>query len=386
MEHTDKAPGVGSYWNRFYASKLVYELAFENDGSPLLIERVAIGDWDFPLCRFACDFSQTITPKPLLVYLVPTTQALNQAITVCPAVIVLLPNDACRKVSAWMQSLFAFDWKAYIHAPNETKITIKRKGKAMEQITPEKGKKLVIFTCGNKGGTGKTLVMSAIVDYFKSKGISVAVFDADEGNKTVGSLWGYHPNDVKKVKLSQSGIDEAVNEAWYGEASVTCIDFPVGSEYEVFKWFDDVCHGEVAAWIEFCAVSAINASMATANTLYHWADYLGSRCRHLVFKNHAYGNDFSTIESSEDWMQFIDDFEPKVIDFEKRAETLQVEMENRGMTPYTFFSAKSEKKGAILRQENVDAVMRGYLDRANAAFLQVEDVILPSSYRKEVLN
>src|ERR1019366_7661928 len=58
-----------------------------------------------------------------------------------------------------------------------------REGRIMTKPT-----KLIVFSCGGKGGVGKTTVATAIADFYSTRAIPATLFDCDTENKQRGSL------------------------------------------------------------------------------------------------------------------------------------------------------------------------------------------------------
>ena len=48
--------------------------------------------------------------------------------------------------------------------------------------------KRIVFTQGGKGGVGKTLVATLLLDFYKSKGLTPEILDFDTENKNSGGL------------------------------------------------------------------------------------------------------------------------------------------------------------------------------------------------------
>jgi hypothetical protein len=54
--------------------------------------------------------------------------------------------------------------------------------------------KLIVFSCGGKGGVGKTTVATAIADFYAARAIPATLFDCDTENKQRGSLSHFFPD------------------------------------------------------------------------------------------------------------------------------------------------------------------------------------------------
>jgi ABC-type dipeptide/oligopeptide/nickel transport system ATPase component len=58
----------------------------------------------------------------------------------------------------------------------------------------------IIFSDGGKGGVGKSMVATALVDYLSKKGLAVAAIEADITNRDVSRIFDDHP-DIKNAEF-----------------------------------------------------------------------------------------------------------------------------------------------------------------------------------------
>ena len=84
--------------------------------------------------------------------------------------------------------------------------------------------KLIVFSCGGKGGVGKTTVATSVADYYATRGIAATLFDCDTENKQRGSLSHFFPSAEKLDIRAERGLDRFVDIALAADARVALAD------------------------------------------------------------------------------------------------------------------------------------------------------------------
>ena len=188
--------------------------------------------------------------------------------------------------------------------------------------------KLIVFSCGGKGGVGKTTVATSVADYYATRGIAATLFDCDTENKQRGSLSHFFPSAEKLDIRAERGLDRFVDIALVADARVALADLAAGSGRDTFQWFDIMFDGLDAAGVRFTAVATITSAASSVETLFTWANALGNRACYLVVKNHIAGDDFGYFEDTEPGRAFLAKAEPIVIDLKTRAREIQTELDS----------------------------------------------------------
>ena len=176
--------------------------------------------------------------------------------------------------------------------------------------------KRIVFSCGGKGGVGKTTVATAIADYYATRAIPAVLFDCDTENKSRGSLSHFFPQATKLDIRSERGLDHFVDAALAAGASVALADLAAGSGRDTFHWFDTMWEALVEEGISFAAVATITSAASSVETLFTWADALRDRVSYLVVKNHVAGDDFGYLDRTEPGREFLTMANPVVIHLE----------------------------------------------------------------------
>src|SRR5438105_7946465 len=122
--------------------------------------------------------------------------------------------------------------------------------------------KRVILSMGGKGGVGKTVVMVALAEWFKSNEIPVKLLDLDTENKARGSLTHFFGGNVPKVNIhTPAGLDAFVDHLSDGP-SVVLADMGAGSGQVTYDWFDKMYPDVAMAGIAFTAVGVVTTDPA----------------------------------------------------------------------------------------------------------------------------
>lgn len=237
--------------------------------------------------------------------------------------------------------------------------------------------KLIVFSCGGKGGVGKTTVATAIADYYAARGIPATLFDCDTENKQRGSLLHFFPEATKLDIRSERGLDQLVDAAFAAEAPVALADLAAGSGRDTFQWFDTMFDGLDAAGLRFTAVATITSAASSVETLFTWANALGTRARYLVVKNHVAGDDFGFLENTEPGRAFLAQAQPVVIDLRTRAREIQAELDNRGLTAAQAITVEPSRRGPLLNGGTARVRAEAYARQIDAALESAREILLP---------
>ena len=237
--------------------------------------------------------------------------------------------------------------------------------------------KLIVFSCGGKGGVGKTTVATAIADYYAARGIAATLFDCDTENKQRGSLSHFFPDAVKLDIRTERGLDAFVDAALATEAPVALADLAAGSGRDTFQWFDTMFDGLAASGIRFTAVATITSASSSVETLFTWGNALQDRARYLVVKNHVAGDDFSFFENTEPGRNFLAKAAPVMIELKVRAREIQTELDNRGLTAAQAIAANAGRRGPLLNGGTARVRTEAYARQFDTALESSRDLLLP---------
>ena len=123
--------------------------------------------------------------------------------------------------------------------------------------------KLIVFSCGGKGGVGKTTVATAIADFYAARDIPATLFDCDTENKQRGSLSHFFPTATKLDIRAERGLDRFVDTMLAAETPVALADLAAGSGRAAFEWIDTMFDGLAAEGFRFTAVATITSAASS---------------------------------------------------------------------------------------------------------------------------
>ena len=208
--------------------------------------------------------------------------------------------------------------------------------------------KLIVFSCGGKGGVGKTTVATAIADFYATRAIPATLFDCDTENKQRGSLSHFFPVATKLDIRVERGLDRFVDTMLNAETPVALADLAAGSGRDTFEWIDTMFDGLAAEGFRFTAVATITSAASSVETLFTWSAALRDRVRYLVVKNRIAGDDFGYFENTEPGRAFIAAAKPIIVGLRARDREIQTELDNRGLTPAQMMAVDAERRGPLL--------------------------------------
>ncbi len=237
--------------------------------------------------------------------------------------------------------------------------------------------KRIVFSCGGKGGVGKTTVATAIADFYAARGIAATLFDCDTENKQRGSLSHYYPNAGKLDIRTERGLDQFVDAALSADALVALADLAAGSGRDTFQWFDTMFDGLGEAGVRFTAVATITSAASSVESLFTWAEALQDRVSYLVVRNHVAGDDFGYLERTEPGRAFMAQARPIVIDLTARAREIQTELDNRGLSAAQAMSADANRRGPLLHGGTARVRAQAYAHQVDTALESAHAILLP---------
>ena len=201
----------------------------------------------------------------------------------------------------------------------------------------------LIFSTGDKGGVGKSVVARMIADYFCEQKYPVNMYDCDKRNSLLQRF--YDPiNSVRRVNLLESNeadkwIDEVVES---GQDAL--IDLPAGGNEFLEKMDEELHLFELFAEqeIDVTLVSVINRSKDSINALKRLIELAGNMADYVVVKNGYYGKeaDFERFDNSKTRVKFLD-LGGKVIYFPSLADAVFDQIEAKNLAFYQCVGADS---------------------------------------------
>ncbi len=235
--------------------------------------------------------------------------------------------------------------------------------------------KLIVFSCGGKGGVGKTTVATAIADFYATRAIPVTLFDCDTENKQRGSLSHFFPTATKLDIRAERGLDRFVDTMLTAGTPVALADLAAGSGRDTFEWIDTMFDGLAAEGFRFTAVATITSAASSVETLFTWAGALRDRVSYLVVKNQVAGDDFGYLDRTEPGRVFLATAKPIVITLRTRAREIQTELDNRGLTPAQMMAAECDRRGPILNGGTARIRTQAYASQIDAALDSARKVL-----------
>lgn len=169
-------------------------------------------------------------------------------------------------------------------------------------------KKVIVFSIGGKGGTGKSWILTQLVDWYESKQIDFRVFDLDNENNTISRF--YPQADYIDVAHEQK-IDEMMNEIIDGKEAVYVLDMRAASTTWFEPWFRNINVATVAKdyKIKFTAIGSVDSSADSVENIGFWArDVLRQKeISYVIARNLVRGEelDYDTSERKKEYLNTL---------------------------------------------------------------------------------
>ena len=248
-------------------------------------------------------------------------------------------------------------------------------------------KRRLVLTQGGKGGTGKTTLITALVDWYDAHSYPYTLIDLDtEASKARGSLVHYFPGKAAKVDINHpNGLDRLLNSLQDGPPIVVA-DMGAGAGAAAYAWFDDVYEGARELGVAFTAIGLITPDPATTDSVLKWAGALQNRTDYLIVKNSVSNpSDFTVWEEGDRAKQFraklngeeIEGERPtlEIIQMEYHHPALEFESRNHGLSVGRVADGKHDV--TELHQFTVRIRAQKYRRNIFTEFDRVSGVLLP---------
>ena len=288
-----------------------------------------------------------------------------------------------------------FPWKTPAPLPPELfgRIKTEQKGPLMAKQrrsksnhTMTKTHSRIIFSLNSKGGSGNTAAMVALADFLiHNLGLNPKLVDCDLANKTFGSLSHIFKGTPKLDVRTETGLDDLLaiakpaelEEEKAGGSRIVLADFGGGNEEDTVRWFNEMYDGLVGHDISFLGIGLLTSNVATAKGIISWSVELRDRISYLIIRNHMAGPNFTYLFETEIGRKFFNASNAPVIDMEKRAQNIQNELVNRGLSLRQAIDAAPDVAGPVLGTFAARVRMRGYVARLEEQFATVTATLVP---------
>jgi hypothetical protein len=244
-------------------------------------------------------------------------------------------------------------------------------------IPIQETKRRLVLTQGGKGGTGKTTLLTALVDWYDEHQYAYTLVDLDtEASKSRGSLIHYFPGKAAKVDINgPEGLDDLVNVLQDGPPIVVA-DMGAGAGQVAYRWFDDMYEGAKDLGVSFTAIGLVTPDPATVDSVVKWANALQDRTDYLIVKNSVTNpSNFNAWDRAELAQQFRQNLHPQVIEMEYHMPSVEGPARNHGLT----IGRVASRQHDVPELNQFTHVIRAQAYRRHiyAEFDRVKDLLLP---------
>jgi hypothetical protein len=199
----------------------------------------------------------------------------------------------------------------------------------------------VVFTQGDKGGTGKTAFATMPVEWYAAHKTPCALIDMDAENKAQGSLAHFFPKARKSNIHLARGLDQFVEVLH--KVPIVVADMGASAGEVAHEWFDAMYESASESGIAFTAIGIVTPDPASVASVLDWATFLQDRVDYLIVKNETVKlSDFGYWENDPQAVEFRRVFQPKEISMEYRLHDIEFEAREHGLTLNAVADRKTE--------------------------------------------
>lgn len=237
----------------------------------------------------------------------------------------------------------------------------------------------LVFSCGAKGGVGKSTVMVGLTEYYHAKEVPVELLDLDNENESKGSLKGWFPSATKIDMRKANAYDILLRKAFQSECDVVLADLAAAQGQRVWDWFGTIYESALAAGlaVRFTAVAVVTNDPASVEGVLQWSNHLRDRVEYLIVLNQMTPDDtFRTWHRSPAVQEFCSRYRPKQIHIAARDVDFQHVTREHGLTLSALASGLDTDD-----EQLSDPVLRvrafGYRKELFDQLVDVAEVLLP---------
>jgi hypothetical protein len=193
----------------------------------------------------------------------------------------------------------------------------------------------LVFSCGAKGGVGKSTIMVGLTEYYQSKEISVELLDLDNENENKGSLKGWFSSATKIDMRKANAYDVLLRKAFQSDRDVVLADLAAAQGQRVWEWFDTIYASALASGlaVRFTAVAVVTNDPASVEGVLQWGNRLRNKVEYLIVRNQMSPDDtFRAWTSSSAVQEFCSRYSPREIHIGPRDVDFQQITREHGLT------------------------------------------------------
>lgn len=247
---------------------------------------------------------------------------------------------------------------------NETQDTIQKvitSVDLMDAISPENGR--LVLTLGGRGGVGKTLIATAIIDCLRYNNIEPRIIDTDEENDKAGCLRKFYP-EAQKIDIHVPRALDAIASI-AADNAVTVADLGASSGKSAFPWFKDTFKQWHDLGVRVTLVGVVTSSPSGVESLLTWANELKNKVDYVVVLNQREGDEFFYLHQTASGKAFLEKTTPPQIVMRRRLIDITQALESRGLSLLKALTSPPEVLGDFLATRMNRIRMRSDFDAMN---------------------
>jgi hypothetical protein len=254
-------------------------------------------------------------------------------------------------------------------------------GASESQGNEPRSPRRVVFPMATKGGVGKTMVMSALAEWYRSNQVPVQLCDITPWHHSTGALSAMFKDAIKIPGGSDSSYNKLLDVSMSTHADIMVVDAGCAApDYQTPAWVGSFNRSALEAGLSlrWTAIGVVSSDIDSTYSVLAWGEYLGKDVDYVIVHNPCDDQNKSSWEYptvSQDVERFRETFAPTEIRLQSRRHDLQVLMRMHSVT----LSDIADRKTRVPELQRADLMYRAVYYRMEAfnQFALAREALVP---------
>ncbi len=181
--------------------------------------------------------------------------------------------------------------------------------------------KYILLVLNDKGGVGKTIVCSSLVELALAQQWAFTLFDFDRSNPDVRAAYHERTNCRLALFSEAEHFQDIPNSSFLAvkKGQPVIGNLPAQVQPALFQWFKDNEILEIAAEeeVEFYLIHVTDGEFESVNIMTQYLNFFEDRVKHFVVKNLGKSENWQYFQQHTELQQYIEAYQIPIIDFPK---------------------------------------------------------------------
>jgi len=223
----------------------------------------------------------------------------------------------------------------------------------------------IIFTCGAKGGTGKSTAIRFLITYLREQGFNPSLLDMDDESRTLSR---YFP-EATQIKITKASSHDVLIEKILEDGEKLIVaDLKGGTGKDTLDWWLKLPFPKLTD-IRFICVASITSSPDSVQSFLNWAAALKNQVSYVVCKNQKDGDIFPDYDDSKEALLFREEHNPTLVIIPELDAEYMTELERLNLTISEVLKADGN---STINGKDISPILCRFLNRARLEEFQNE--------------